>query len=177
MLFRSRTEPGHRYNPRRRPRRRRLLRRREDRASRLLLCCHHRDTEDPERSFSAAHRLHESKTQFLHHTGTGHEIERFARVNGRGPSVAPRRETVPPSWTAAISARDGYPRHISTQETDAQPKYSGSLPGRHLMLQPRLGCWREAAGLPARTASRAARRSAPVTGRPLFGRLSSSCPR
>lgn len=57
------------------------------------------------------------------------------------------------------------------------PKYSGSLPGVHLMLQPMLGFWSELKDFPARTVSMAARRSLPVTGTSLPGRLSSSCPR
>ena len=47
----------------------------------------------------------------------------------------------------------------------------------HLMLHPTLGFWSAGTARPARTVSRAARRSAPVTGRPFLGRLSSYCPR
>ncbi len=53
----------------------------------------------------------------------------------------------------------------------------GALPGRHLMLQPMLGRWSGLTGLLARTASSAARRSLPVTGTGLPGRLPSSWPR
>jgi len=45
------------------------------------------------------------------------------------------------------------------------------------MLQPTLGFWSVVTGLSAKTASMAARKSAPVTGLPLLGRLSSNCPR
>ncbi len=55
--------------------------------------------------------------------------------------------------------------------------YAGSLPARHLMPQPMLARWSCETGPPERTASIAARRSSPVTGSPLLGRLSSSCPR
>ena len=51
------------------------------------------------------------------------------------------------------------------------PKYSGALPARHLILQPMLGFCSAGTGLPASTASTAARRSAPVTGMPESGRL------
>jgi hypothetical protein len=54
---------------------------------------------------------------------------------------------------------------------------SGALPSFHLMLQPTLGSCSAGTGRPASTASAAARREAPVTGMPLFGRLSSNCPR
>ena len=54
---------------------------------------------------------------------------------------------------------------------------SGSLPGFHLMLQPRLGRCGSGTGAPARTASRAARRSCPLTGTSLPGRAPSSWPR
>ncbi|TKS64798.1 MAG: hypothetical protein EWM73_00124 [Nitrospira sp.] len=47
----------------------------------------------------------------------------------------------------------------------------------HLMLQPTLAFWLPSTGFPASTASIAARRSRPVTGLLLPGRLSSSCPR
>jgi hypothetical protein len=47
----------------------------------------------------------------------------------------------------------------------------------HLMLQPTLAFCLPSTGLPASTASIAARRSRPVTGLLLPGRLSSSCPR
>ena len=47
----------------------------------------------------------------------------------------------------------------------------------HLMLQPILAFWFLSTGFPASTASIAARRSRPVTGLLLPGRLSSSCPR
>ena len=47
----------------------------------------------------------------------------------------------------------------------------------HLMLQPMLAFWFLSTGFPASTASIAARRSRPVTGLLLPGRLSSSCPR
>lgn len=58
-----------------------------------------------------------------------------------------------------------------------QPKYSGALPGFHLMLQPTLGLCSADGSAPASTASIARRRSAPVTGTSLDGRLPSSCPR
>src|SRR5437899_649487 len=45
------------------------------------------------------------------------------------------------------------------------------------MLQPMLGRWVDSTGRPPRPASRAARRSRPVTGLPLPGRLSSRWPR
>ena len=48
---------------------------------------------------------------------------------------------------------------------------------RHLMLHPMLGRWSLDTGLPATRASMAARRSWPVTGVPLPGRLESSWPR
>jgi hypothetical protein len=47
----------------------------------------------------------------------------------------------------------------------------------HLMLQPMLAFWLLSTALPANTASIALRRSRPVTGLLLPGRLSSSCPR
>src|SRR5207249_11007096 len=53
----------------------------------------------------------------------------------------------------------------------------GSLPGFHLMLQPTLGFCSVGAGWPVSTAFSAARRSAPVTGLSLSGRLSSYWPR
>ena len=59
----------------------------------------------------------------------------------------------------------------------ADPKYSGALPARHLILQPMLGIWRGSTARPASAASIAARRSAQVTGLPLPGRLSSNWPR
>src|SRR5690606_35149503 len=52
--------------------------------------------------------------------------------------------------------------------------YSGSRPGFHLMLQPMLGCCSVGTGRPASTASTAARRSSPVTGTLLLGRLESN---
>lgn len=55
--------------------------------------------------------------------------------------------------------------------------FAGSLPRFHLMLQPTLARCSCAAGLPASTASTAARRSRPFSGLPLPGRLSSSWPR
>ena len=55
--------------------------------------------------------------------------------------------------------------------------YFGSFPGFHLMLQPMLALCSAGTGLPARTASMAARRSAPVIGLPSSGRLESYCPR
>ena len=54
---------------------------------------------------------------------------------------------------------------------------AGSPPGFHLMLHPIEGVWFSSGVFPARTASRAARRSAPETGTSLLGRLSSSWPR
>src|SRR5580693_5157061 len=47
---------------------------------------------------------------------------------------------------------------------------------RHLMLQPMLGRWSEEGGWPSAMAAIAARRSRPVTGLPLEGRLSSNWP-
>ena len=66
--------------------------------------------------------------------------------------------------------RDRLPPHL-------QEKYSGSFPAFHLILQPMLGSWFAEAGLPASTASIAARKSVPVTGTPFPGRLSSNWPR
>jgi len=61
--------------------------------------------------------------------------------------------------------------HAERRDERAQPlKYGGSFPAFHLMLQPTLGFWSGLTGRPARTASRAARRSRPVTGLPLPGR-------
>jgi len=45
------------------------------------------------------------------------------------------------------------------------------------MLQPTLGIWCSSTGAPASKASIALRMAAPVTGLPLPGRESSSCPR
>jgi len=56
-------------------------------------------------------------------------------------------------------------------------KYSGSFPGFHLILHPMLAFWLDETGLSASTASMAARRSFPVTGTLLPGRLSSNWPR
>ena len=47
----------------------------------------------------------------------------------------------------------------------------------HLMLQPMLGCCPVTGSSPVSSASSALRRSAPVTGLPLLGLESSSCPR
>ena len=60
--------------------------------------------------------------------------------------------------------RSGYPK-------------SGSLPGRHLMPQPTLGRWSPEISRPSSRASIAARRSSPVTGTSLPGRLESNWPR
>ncbi len=57
------------------------------------------------------------------------------------------------------------------------PAASGRAHARHLMLQPMEGFWVSLGALPASTASTAARRSAPVTGVGLLGRLSSNWPR
>ena len=56
-------------------------------------------------------------------------------------------------------------------------KYSGAFPSFHLMLHPMLAFWADEIGFPAKTASHAARRSAPVIGLLFPGRLSSNCPR
>src|SRR5690606_33653986 len=53
----------------------------------------------------------------------------------------------------------------------------GCCPSLHLMLQPMDGICSSGTALPSRTASIAPRRSAPVTGRPLPGRLESNWPR
>src|ERR1017187_8358804 len=47
----------------------------------------------------------------------------------------------------------------------------------HLILHPMDGLWSAGTCLPANTVSIAARRSAPVTGTPLLGRLASNWPR
>src|SRR5262249_40940290 len=57
------------------------------------------------------------------------------------------------------------------------PKYSGSFPTFHLMLQPTLGFCSVEGVRPSSTASAAARRSDPVMGVLFRGRLSSNCPR
>jgi hypothetical protein len=56
-------------------------------------------------------------------------------------------------------------------------RYSGSLPGFHLMLQPMLGICAASTGRSSSTASTALRRSLPVTGTLLPGRLESNWPR
>ena len=56
-------------------------------------------------------------------------------------------------------------------------KNSGSLSRFHLMLQPILAFCSSASGRSASAAFRASLRSFPVSGFPLPGRLSSSCPR
>lgn len=53
----------------------------------------------------------------------------------------------------------------------------GSLPGRHLMLQPMLGACGSGTASPASTRSIAPRRACPVTGRSVRGREPSNSPR
>ena len=109
------------------------------------------------------------------------------------PQLVPSRTGVRTELRAVLAIAGGersdralHPSHVADGFT-IHPKekgectlgenYSGALPGFHLMLQPMLGFWLRSTGLPASTASMAARRSRPVTGLLLPGRLSSSCPR
>src|SRR5687767_3222067 len=78
-----------------------------------------------------------------------------------------------PKATAATASCTG----VSTKEREEKNLHEGTLPAFHLMEQPMLGCCVRSTGLPASTASIAARRSRPVTGLLMPGRLSSSCPR
>jgi hypothetical protein len=57
-----------------------------------------------------------------------------------------------------------------------QAKYGGSLPDRHLILQPLLGNGRSGGSVPASIPFTAPRRSSPVGVSPLFGRVESNCP-
>ena len=84
------------------------------------------------------------------------------------PAVTPVDQSVL-AWPGRQKPR------LSHARTDGV--YPGSLPGFHLMEQPIDGYWTSATGWSARTASTAARRSAPVTGTPELGRDSSKRPR
>jgi hypothetical protein len=92
-----------------------------------------------------------------------------------------------PSKLACFSLRE-WPRLPSTAGMErahshcarsASKEGAWPLPSHrfHLMLHPTLAFWLLLTGLPESTASIAARRSRPVTGLLLPGRLSSSCPR
>ena len=84
---------------------------------------------------------------------------------GRHPGRIPGRHGV-------VAAAGGY-GGCGTGRAQAQ---LGSWPGFHLMLQPTLGIC-SLIERPASAASAAARRSAPLTGCRLPGRLASNCPR
>lgn len=88
------------------------------------------------------------------------------------PSQPRRAETRPSAGEAASN------EHIPlVRVPGAKDRHGCTSSHFHLMLQPMLAFWLLSTGFPASTASIAARRSRPVTGLLLPGRLSSSCPR
>ena len=95
-------------------------------------------------------------------------------TSGSIPALSNILSNTGPEWAEA----DGSSNALTPiTEASCYPKYSGALPGLHLMLQPRLARWLPETGWPANTASSAARRSWPVTGTSLPGRLPSIWPR
>ena len=98
--------------------------------------------------------------------------------------------TTDPPWSTtirAVAAPSPDPPPVTSTVLPAistargpQPEPSsqlGWLPRFHLRLQPMLGRCGSGTGWPSRTRSRASRSSAPVTGWPLRGVLSSKAPR
>jgi hypothetical protein len=99
---------------------------------------------------------------------------RSRSATGRAAAAASHGRPSPRSGAApAVTRRSG-----SSRAPQPEPSsQAGWLPAFHLRLQPMLGRWGSGTGSPRRTWSRAWRSSAPVTGRPLRGVLSSKAPR
>lgn len=107
------------------------------------------------------------------------EFERFSRPSGAYPQGYPQKMGMRKSGQSVseISAEfQQSPLLFRCKKGGAGPSRRRGHPCFHLMLHPMLGCWTWLTGLPTSTASMAARKSRPVTGLLLPGRLSSNCP-